>query len=734
MKEKWVKHNAGNNRIPLKNGSTTRKIGGGGTLRKTLCTVLAMVIAAGAVMVAAPKTARAETLDVTVVATATISPNSYTSSGTKTLSLDNRGSDTYKMIYISDYEGGNTTKVLTVAPRSTGSCSLPATYHGKYLSFFEQREPYNAPVYELLMLSIQLSYKDTPPIISGAGQNTSDWADSKTISATVTDSGLGVDRVFWSQSSGATSGTSMSVSGGKYISGTLTSTGTYYIVAYNRFGHRSQTSVSVTNIDRTGPTVSGGKQDVTDWATETTISATAADSQSGVSQVIWSTSSSATSGNAMTRTSGSAASGVYTSTGKITANGTYYIRAKDAVGNWGTAQAVVVDKIDDKAPVIANVALDPEGGFVGSRTITAEITDAGIGVDDARVFLTANVDETDESKGLPLTKGADGKYGIEMAVEGTYYIVAYDKYGNRARSSAIVVKDLDGDPPVMTKIQCRNTSKGFEVSFMLEDAYTGVDNNTVKYGADPAGPGTAAITYNSLKNEYSFILPADGTDYWIFASDKAGNAMAPVQVPRLWLPHVTGTGSYTNDGETGEDIKDGEVGIETYGYIGDIPKTGVDIDGDGTVDAIAPESDMIDVTVPMSVMMYASWDNFSEKKNFVAPVGMVVNNNLTAPVKVEITGFEPESPAGTINLAPMDAMKGDGDIGVLVKPAGSGGAVTFLPTDITAVSADAALQIGTLGGGEGMFYTFEGDYGKGLVQYHKNEQLVCKSVFRFSRA
>ena len=536
---------------------------------------------------------------------------------------------------------------------------------------------------------------------------------------------------------GPENGNMSMVSGDIYDSGTwqaaVTTEGTYTITVEDRNEYTTTATVKVTNIDRTEPTVADGKQDITDWAEETTISATVEDSQSGVSQVIWSNSSTATSGNAMSRTSGDAASGVYTSNDKITANGTYYIRAKDAVGNWGSAQAVVVDKIDREAPVIANVALDPPDGWVGSRAIRTDITDEGCGVDDARVFLATDPDETEASMGLPLTKDADGKYSIEMAIEGQYFIVAYDKMGHRTRSSAIVIKDLDGDPPVMTGIRCENTRKGFEVTFTLEDTYTGVNNSTVKYGPDPDGGGDTQIKYNSIKKEYSFILPADGTDYWIFASDKAGNAMVPVQVPRLWMTHVTDTGVYTNDGETGEGIKDGEVGIETYGYIGEIPKTGVDIDGDGTVDAIATESDMIDVTVPMSVMMYASWDNFSEKKNFVAPVGMVVNNNLTAPVKVEITGFEPESPAGTINLAPMGAEKDDGDIGVLVKPAGSSGAVTFLPTDITAVSSEAPLSLGTLNGGEGMFYTFEGDYGKGLVQYHKNEQLVCKSVFRFSR-
>ncbi|WP_066684612.1 hypothetical protein [Christensenella intestinihominis] len=646
----------------MENGKTNNRKTKQGALRKALCTVLAMVIAAGAVMVAAPKTARAWTDPHPDELEGGSSGYEWSVKlpmgaaypvGARLMEFSQRGTKANGKYEIWSGKKGTSTGTLvhsgTMARgdwlyRIIQASDFPRVVNGEsYMEIYMNTAPGGVMG---LVWGTKILFDRTPPKLSNAKQNTDDWAESKTISV-----------VAWESD----------------------------------------------NPNSTYPNCAG------------TLSAIASGPQSPSLRLV----------------SGSIY-GESTWQATVTKAGTYTIKVQDNASNVSTT-TVTVTNIDNTPPVIANVALDPADGFAGSRTIQANITDADIGLDESRIFLTTNPDETDASKGLPLVKDGD-RYSIEMATEGTYYIVAYDKMNHKACSSAIVVKDIDGDPPVMAGIRCKNTSRGFEVTFKLEDAVTGVDNNTVKYGADPAGPGDVEITYNSLKKEYSFLLPTDGSDYWIFASDKVGNAMAPVQVPRLWLPHVTGTGDYTNDGATGEDIKSGEVGIETYGHIGEMPKTGVDLDGDGTVDAIAPESDMIDVTVPMSVMMYASWDNFSEKKNFVAPVGMVVNNNLTAPVKVEITGFEPESPAGTISLLPMDAEKGDGGIGVLVKPAGSGGAVKFLPTDITAVSADAALQMGTLAGGEGVLYTFEGDYGKGLVQYHKNEQLTCKSVFRFSRA
>ena len=615
----------------------------------------------------------------------------------------------------------------------TGTYTMDSSWNGQKIYM-------NVEVYgETFIQATQFTPKidGSAPNISSVWQNTGNWATQKTISANVADSESGVASVSYSgPQSGSMSRTSGNAASGTWTSGNLTATGTYTITARDNAGRTSSRTVTVNNIDRTGPSVTNGKQTITNWSKETKVSATVTDSQSGVSQVIWSTNSGATSGNAMNRSSGNASSGTYTSTGTVTKNGTYYIRAKDAVGNWSGTQAVNVSLVDNTAPTISNVMLDPADGWVGSRTVKANITDtegtgkAGCGIRD--VFLTTNVDETDASKGIPLVAGSAGEYSLEMATEGTYYIVAYDNLGNRSRSSAIIIEHLDGEPPVMTGIRCKNTNKGFEVTFTLEDAITGVDNTTVKYGTDPATTGNGTIKYNSLKKEYSFVLPADGKDYWIFAADKAGHYMAPVQVPRLWLPHVTDTGEYTNDWATGEDIKSGEAEIETYGYIGNMPKSGVDLDEDGQVDAIAPAADMIDVTVPMNVMMYASWDNFAEKKNFVSPNSMVVNNNLVTSVKVEVTGFEPAGAGRTIDLLGMDVLKGENDIGVLVKPTGTG-TVRFLPTDITKVDSSAPLSMGTLAGGEGIFYTFEGDYIKELVQNHKGESLVCNTIFRFSR-
>ena len=479
----------------------------------------------------------------------------------------------------------------------------------------------------------QMKIDSSAPGVSGS-QNTAAWATSKTISVNTTDDRSGVTSVTYTgPQSGSMSRVSGNETNGGWRSGSLTAAGAYTITATDQAGNQKQTTVNVTNIDRTGPTVTA-EQETNDWAQQKAVLATVEDSQSGVSSVFWSKDDNAASGTELTRVSGDAASGAYR-TEPFREMGAYYIRAKDALGNLSTVSEVQITK-------------------------------------------------------------------------------------------------LDQTPPAMTGIQCKNAANGFQISFTLEDTESGMNNATVQYGSARDGSAMAGTAkYNSLKGEYSFLLPPDGKDYYIFAADKVGNEMAPVMVPRLWLPHTADTGIFTNDGNVGEAVKEGEQEIETYGYIGNMPKTGVDVDEDGQVDAIAPESDMISVTVPMNVVMYASWDNFRERQNFVSPNSMVVNNNLSSPVHVQATGFEPQGAGRTINLVTGGSALTENDIAVMISSVGTSNAFA---ADLTQVNESAPLDMGVLAGGEGAFYTFEADYVKGLVQQHKGESLICRNIFRFARA
>ncbi|WP_302759930.1 hypothetical protein [Christensenella hongkongensis] len=585
----------------------------------------------------APVAARAESYSAGLPSSdivVTYTPDSWAWSTSKTLNV-RLTAMSYSIRILAD---GNQIDSFSVGNNNSHNTVLGEAYNGKYIAI----QYYTAKHTWHDVYNINPKIDSSAPGFSGQGQNTGNWAQSKTISATVADDKSQVNRVFWSRSNGATSGTGMSrVSGnaasGLWRSGNLTDTGTYYIVSYDNTGNRSQTTVTINNIDRTGPAVSAA-QETDEWYGPKKIVANVTDSQSGTSSVFWSKSNNATSGTAMTRTSGNAASGTYESQA-FTADemGTYYIRAKDAVGNYGTVQTVVVDKVD-------------------------------------------------------------------------------------------------ATPPAIASIKCKNTGKGYRVSITLEETGTGVDKATVGIGASREEEMMQQAEYDSLTGEYSFILPGDGKDYYIFASDVVGNAMIPVQVPRLWLPHTTDTGIFTNESVTGEAIKSGEADIPTYGYIGSMPKAGVDMDEDGTVDAIAPESDMINVTVPSNVMMYATWSDLKGEKRFYAPVSAVVNNNAESPVRVSIEAVTPESASAAFALADWGELKTEDNISLKIRPATAGQAVTFGERDVTQISKEAPLEFGVLEGGSGMFYTFEGDYARDMVQTHMGESLVCSNVFRFTKA
>ena len=144
----------------------------------------------------------------------------------------------------------------------------------------------------------------------------------------------------------ATSGYTMTnTSGNTYTSGNMGAAGTYYIWAMDNEGNVTTKPVVITNIDRTPPSVTNAKQNTTDYARTRQISATITDSQSGIKQVLYTTSEGATSGYKMTQ------SGT-TWTGTVSANGTYaYIVAIDNVGN-RIDVPVQVTNIDKDPPTV----------------------------------------------------------------------------------------------------------------------------------------------------------------------------------------------------------------------------------------------------------------------------------------------------------------------------------------------------------------------------------------------
>ncbi len=272
-----------------------------------------------------------------------------------------------------------------------------------------------------------------PPDITDAAQSNADWAGEKTISATVKDNENKVNRVFYATESGATSGTPMSAAGDVYTSPPIDKAGTYYIIAYDEMGNRSAQSVTVDKIDDIPPVVTGGAQSNADWASEKTISATAADNESGIDRVFYTREDGATSGTAM-----SASGDTYTSPA-ITADGTYYIVAYDKANNRGQS-AVVVDHVDTSPPTIEEAALQPEH-WAAEKTITARIEDAGSGI--------ANVTYSGPQSGSMTRQNArsgDSLWETGVLTQaGTYTLSATDVLGN-THSITIEATKMGEDP------------------------------------------------------------------------------------------------------------------------------------------------------------------------------------------------------------------------------------------------------------------------------------------------
>ena len=265
-----------------------------------------------------------------------------------------------------------------------------------------------------------------PPIINNAVQNTSDYATSKTFSATITDqSGFGLDdsKIFYAAASGATEPLSSAYlltneGSGVYCSGAILSNGTYYIVAYDLYGGRSEAPVIVSQVDSEAPHIEAAQNPV-GWAQKKSLVATVTDAVSGVDRVFWSTDQNATTGTAM-----EASGNIYRS-GSLTTNGTYYVIAYDKLSN-RNVETVTVDKIDTIPPVISDAKQNLEGETPLPKTISAEVSDNSNSIKEVFYSKTA----TGATGGTALLLSNQRYVSPKIEYNGTYYIYAIDEAGN----------------------------------------------------------------------------------------------------------------------------------------------------------------------------------------------------------------------------------------------------------------------------------------------------------------
>ena len=328
--------------------------------------------------------------------------------------------------------------------------------------------------------------KPTAPTVTG---NPSSWAASATLTASATDTGSGI------------AGYSFSTAENNYTWQTAATkavvNGTYYVYTKDAAGNiSSPTTVTVSKVDNAPPTAPKVTGNPTAWTNkDVTLTAASTDAQSGVKYYSFSTEEKVYAWQtAATKT--------------VSANGTYYVYAKDAVGRISAVTKVVVSKIDKTKPTAPTVTGNPTS-WAASATLTASATDTGSGIAAYSFSTTAGAYTWQTS-------------AAKAIVNGTYYVYVKDAAGNISAPTAVTVGKVDKTKPTAPTVTGNST------------AWTN-GNVTLTAKSTDTGSGVAAYSFSTTAGTYAWQTGAAkavtaNTTYYVYAKDAAGNISAPTTV------------------------------------------------------------------------------------------------------------------------------------------------------------------------------------------------------------
>ncbi len=358
----------------------------------------------------------------------------------------------------------------------------------------------------------------------------------------------------------------ISLNGEEWLEGDtveISENGTYDVFTRDVFGHVSENSIEVTNIDREGPELSWNIEHIGrggGYCAKEVLHVLALDRKSGLDDaaysfdggMIWSGKDSL----------------------EISENGIYEICAKDALGNVSFVSSIEVKDIDNKRPEITDVSetrQNSSGIYAASSRITVSANDDESGLDGDAVFF----EETGTwSSDMSLTVKRNGVYPFRVR----------DRVGNM-ESSSCEVKNIDPDPPqceikgnpeslTMSKITLRLEAKD-EISGLksiyMADAKAGVRKLLKEYPCDSDGGG-------ERKDGIDVEITENG-EYIFFLSDMCGNEKKEsITVTKIIKPKAP---SRPEDPEGGGGKEEGGSGSDPGS--GKKPGTGTGGKGNETV-------------------------------------------------------------------------------------------------------------------------------------------------------
>mgnify|MGYP004482771645 CR=1 FL=1 len=322
----------------------------------------------------------------------------------------------------------------------------------------------------------------------------------------------------------------------------------------DEIGNLKSEKVVLSKLDKTGPVITVSAS--SDWGSSNTISITLEDEKSGLNG--YALTETETEPSEWTSITGKST----TITKDVTSNKTYYVYAKDALGNISHKE-VVVSHVDETAPTI--VSLTEQSSYGATSTITAVAKDTESGI-TGYAFTESSTEPTSWTSVDNVI--IESTYTYTATKNGTIYFWLKDGAGHTI-NKAITVTKVDVTAPTIT--------------FNLSDETTWTTSKTLTMNFSDNESGLAGYAVTTSSSSPTTWISISGTSvsktqsitkngtYYVWVKDKASlvsHTSVSIDKVDLTAPTASMTltktsNSITIDASTSSDT---ESGIAKYEY------------------------------------------------------------------------------------------------------------------------------------------------------------------------
>ncbi len=383
----------------------------------------------------------------------------------------------------------------------------------------------------------------------------------------------------------------------------------------------------------------------------------------------------------------------------------FTVNATDIVGKHTEQEVVFTIEEDTTEPTvdITEVSPDPQPANTTSVELTADVTDAGLGVDDTTIDVYFDDIEVTSAATVEPIAGETGNFtvtynatGLSPDTQHNLTIVADDEAANTGSATEIFNISEDTTAPAIVSLSPANNSvqgtqqatRDVTISIELTDDATGVDTGAISllFEGQSVTPtisqsgGVTTIEYTAqdlTEGTYSFSLTA---------RDNAGNTLSNTSSFTVQTDDVAPTASFTASTTT-PDVDEtvtfdasgssDNLAIDTFEW---------DFTDDGTVDATGESVDHA----------FTSAGEKTVKLTVTDTAGNEASTTMTIDVQEADTGpgtGPGPSPAPSPGASVSKSVSGS-TVSVEISNAGAGSSVTvqFSGTPVATAGADITLD------------------------------------------